>query len=167
LHIYKKRVLAGRYSYKRAIGQLTEYAVNEGYANISLNHKGVSMIKWNLRTLNEPKSIYIEGKYGVEIKTYLMLHELGHHEIRKNWKKFTKRFPASAYAEEVHLATNDKRYKRRDSYVVASLEEEFMAWEEGLKLGKRLGIKINMDKWIDFKSKCLKSYIVYFANLKK
>jgi hypothetical protein len=159
--------LARRYSYKKAIGQLIEYAVSEGYAKISLNHKGVSMIKWNTQTLNEPKSIYIEGKYGIEIKTYLMLHELGHHELRKDWNKFTKRFPASAYAEEVHLATRDKKYKRRDSYVVASLEEEFAAWDEGLRLANRLGIKINMDKWIDFKSKCLKCYIIYFANLKK
>ena len=157
----------GRYSYKKAIGQLTEYAVNEGYAKIFLNHKGISMIKWKLRTLNEPKSIYIEGKHGLEIKTYLMLHELGHHELRKDWKTFTKRFPATAYAEEVHLITRDKKYKRRDTYVVASLEEEFAAWDEGLKLGKKLGIKINEDKWVEFKSKCLKSYIVYFANLKK
>jgi len=96
-----------------------------------------------------------------------MLHELGHHELRKDWKKFTNKFPASAYAEEVHLTTRDKKYKRRDSYVVASLEEEFCAWDEGLRLGKKLGIRINIEKWIDFKSKCLKSYIIYFANLKK
>jgi hypothetical protein len=157
----------GRYSYKKAIGLLKEYAVSEGYANISLNHKGVSMIKWNKETLNEPKSIYIEGKYGLEIKTYLMLHELGHHELRKDWKKFTKRFPVTAHAEHKYLTENEKKYIRRDSYVVASLEEEFAAWDEGLKLGKRLGIKINMEEWIDFKSKCLKSYIIYFANLKK
>ena len=156
-----------RYSYKRAIDQLKEYAIGEGYAHVTFNYKGVSKITWNRNTLNEPKSIYIEGSHGVEIQTYLMLHELGHHELRKNWKKFTNRFPAAAYAEEVHLETNDKRYKRRDAYVVASMEEEFSAWDEGLKLGKKLGININMDKWIDFKSKCLKSYIVYFANLKK
>jgi hypothetical protein len=65
------------------------------------------------------------------------------------------------------LTENEKKYIRRDSYVVASLEEEFAAWDEGLKLGKRLSIKINMEEWIDFKSKCLKSYIIYFANLKK
>jgi hypothetical protein len=67
----------------------------------------------------------------------------------------------------MHLETKNKKYKRRDSYIVASLEEEFLAWDEGLKLGKRLEIKINMEKWIDFKSKCLKGYIKYYANLKK
>ena len=156
-----------RYSYKRALEQLNEYAIGEGYASVTFNYKGISRITWNSNTLNEPKSIYIEGRYGVEIKTYLLLHELGHHEIRKDWKQFRKRLPASAKAERMHLKLNDKRYKRRDSYIVSSLEEEFMAWEEGFKLGERLGIRINMDTWIDFKSKCLKSYINYYANLKK
>ena len=157
----------GRYSYKKALAQLNEYAISEGYASVTLNHMGVSKITWNRSTLNEPKSIYIEGRYGVEIKTYLLLHELGHHELRKNWDVFTKRFPAAAYAEEVHLEMNDKRYKRRDTYVVASLEEEFSAWEEGLRLSERLGIRVNMLNWIEFKSKCLKSYINYYANFKK
>lgn len=156
-----------RYSYKRALAQLKEYAVGEGYMNVTFTYKGVSKITWSRSTLNEPNSIYIEGRHGLEIKTYLMLHELGHHEIRKDWKKFRRRFPATAKAEQVHLKTKDTKYKRRDAYVVASLEEEFMAWDEGLKLGKRLGIKVNMDKWIDFKSKCLKCYINYYANLKK
>ena len=156
-----------RYSYKKAINELRDYAVSEGYAKVTFNHNGISRINWHVSTLNEPKSIYIEGKYGLEIKTYLMLHELGHHELRKDWKKFTKRFPVTAHAEHKCLTKNDTKYMRRDSYVVASLEEEFAAWEEGLKLGNRLGIRVNMDKWIDFKSKCLKAYIVYFARLKK
>lgn len=159
--------MAGRYSYKRALNRLNDYAVSEGYANITLNHNGISQISWVKKTLNEPKSIYIEGRHSLEIKTYLMLHELGHHEIRKDWKKFKKKFPIAAHAEQMHLETKNKKYKRRDSYIVASLEEEFLAWDEGLKLGKRLEIKINMEKWIDFKSKCLKGYIKYYANLKK
>lgn len=157
----------GRYSYKKALGILNDYAVSEGYANIKFNHNGTSTITWVRNTLNEPKSIYIEGKYGLEIKTYLMLHELGHHQIRKDWRKFKKKLPVVAHAEQVHLELKDKRYKRRNSYIVSSLEEEFLAWDEGFKLGEKLGIRINMDKWIEFKSKCLKSYINYYANLKK
>jgi hypothetical protein len=156
-----------RYSYKKAIEQLSDYANREGYASIELDYNGVSMIKWDKKSLNEPKSIYIEGKYTLEMKTYLMLHELGHHELRKDWDKFKKKFPVMAHAEHVHLKTKATKYKRRDTYVVSSLEEEFKAWDEGLKLGEKLGIKINMQKWIVFKSKCLKSYINYFANLKK
>jgi hypothetical protein len=156
-----------RYSYKKALDKLKEYAYGEGYMLVTYTHEGISKIRWSRGTLNEPNSIYIEGRHDFEIKTYLMLHELGHHEIRKDWEKFKQRFPASAKAERVHLRTRDRKYMRRDSYVVASVEEEFMAWEEGLKLGLRLGIVINMDKFINFKSRCLKSYINYFANLRK
>jgi hypothetical protein len=156
-----------RYSYKKALDRLKEYAYGEGYMLVTYTHEGISKITWSRRTLNEPNSIYIEGRHDLEIKTYLMLHELGHHEIRKDWEKFKQRFPVSAKAERVHLRTRDRKYMRRDSYVVASLEEEFMAWEEGLKLGKHLGIRVDMDKFINFKSRCLKGYINYFANLKK
>ena len=161
-----------RYSYKKAIQQLTEYAIREGYNDIELDYNDVSMIKWDKKSLSgiiiyEPKSIYIQGKYTLELKTYLMLHELGHHELRKDWDKFKKKFPAMAHAEHIHLKTKATKYKRRDTYVVSSLEEEFKAWDEGKKLGDKFGIKINMQKWIAFKSKCLKNYINYFANLKK
>jgi hypothetical protein len=156
-----------RFSYKRALETLTEYAYSQGYEKVVLNHKGVSFMNWRPRTLNEPISIYIEGKYTLEEKTYIFLHELGHHSLRKDWEEFEKRLPVIAYAEHVHLVYNDKRYKRRDSYIVSSLEEEFMAWDEGLKLAAELGIKIKMQNWIDLKSKCLKSYINYYATLKK
>ena len=46
---------------------------------------------------------------------------------------------------------------------MASLEEEFLAWDAGLKLAQKFGIRINMERWIDLKSKCLKSYINYYA----
>jgi hypothetical protein len=44
------------------------------------------------------------------------------------------------------------------------MEEEYKAWEEGLKLADNLGIKINPEKWLDIKTKCLIQYIRYFAN---
>ena len=154
-----------RYSYKRALEQLTEYAYDEGYKKVILNHKGVSYMDWKPRTLNEPTSIYIEGAQTLENKTYIFLHELGHHELRKDWGKFKKKLPVTAYAEQRKVNKGDIKYIRRNSYKVASLEEEFLAWEEGLKLGYKLGIKINMDRFIDLKSKCLKSYINYYATL--
>lgn len=155
-----------RFSYKNALGALTEYAMNEGYSEIDTDHNDVSALYWNVNTLNQPIGIYIEGKHTWEIKTYLMLHELGHHELRKNWRRFEKRFPVTAKAEKVYYETGDKRLKRRRDYIVSCLEEEYAAWDEGLKLGKRFEIKINMEKWIAFKSKCLKAYINYYATLK-
>lgn len=154
-----------RYSYKRALEQLTDYAYGEGYKNVVLNHKGVSYMDWKPRTLNEPTSIYIEGSQTLENKTYLFLHELGHHELRKDWRKFKKKLPVTAYAEQRKVDNGDLKYTRRNSYKVASLEEEFLAWEEGLKLGHKLGIRINMDRFIELKSKCLISYVNYYATV--
>jgi len=155
-----------RYSYKKALERLTNHAYDEGFKRVVLNHKEISHMTTREKTLHEPLSIYIERNNTLEIKTYLFLHELGHHELRKDWKNFSKLFPVTAYAEQKMIDNGEKKYKRRNSYKVSSLEEEFIAWNEGLKLGKRLGIRINLDRWLELKSKCLKSYINYYATLR-
>lgn len=156
-----------RYSYKKALEQLKRYALHEGYKKVVLNHNDVSNITWDGLSLNEPEGIYIEGNHPIEIKTYLFLHELGHHILRRNWDKFKDKFPIQAYAEQVSIRKNDKKYLRRTSYVVSSLEEEFTAWEEGYKLANRLGIKVNKDKWNDLKTRCMRTYINYYATSTK
>lgn len=155
-----------RYSYKGALQKLTEYATKEGYTKINLEYNDTSYIKAKTRTLNEPNIICIEKGFTYEIKVYIMLHELGHHELRKDWGKFEKRLPVVAHAE-VKSLKKDYKYGRRKSFHVSSLEEEFLAWDEGFKLGMKLGIKVNMEKWIRLKSKFLKSYIIYYATLNK
>lgn len=152
-----------RYSYIKALNTLTDWATKEGYDDISFDHDDISFIDWERDSLNYPKKIKIEGKYPTEIQVYLLLHELGHHQLRKSWDKFEKVLPITAYAELYH---NEVKYKRRVPYIVSCLEEEFKAWEEGLKLGLKLGIKINMEKWTKFKSKCLISYIRHYGTKK-
>lgn len=154
----------GRYSYTKALELLTEWANNEGYDDITFDHNDISYIDWVKKSLNIPKKIRIEGKYPVEIKVYILLHELGHHQLRKNWDSFTKKLPITAHAEHVHFFKNDTKYKRRVMYTVSCMEEEFKAWEEGYKLGEELGIRINLDKWNTFKSKCLISYMRYYGS---
>lgn len=156
-----------RTNYKKILEQLIAYAEAEGYrVNIFL-HESSSRIAWAKDTLNEPKRIHLDGRKSVEVQVFLMLHELGHHELRKDWDAFTERLPIMAYAENEYVATKAKKYMRRDSYLVFSLEEEFLAWNEGYKLALRFGIKLNTDHWLKFKAKCLMSYIDYFANKKK
>lgn len=156
----------GRYSYKNALDILWDWSVKEGFTDIDLTYTGTSQIDWQKDTLNKPKDIKIQ-KASYEEQTYIFLHELGHHQLRKNWDKFHRKLPAMAIAEEYLYYTNDRKLTRRRDYVVSHLEEEYRAWEEGLKLGERLGIKINMKKWTALKGKCLMSYIRYFANIKK
>ena len=152
-----------RYSYKKALTILTEWAYKEGYTDISFDHNDVSYIDWANKSLNTPSVIRIEGKYPIEIKVYLLLHELGHHQLRKDWDKFTKVLPILANAEHASLYKKDRNLKRVLAYDVSCLEEEFKAWEEGYKLGMLLGIKINDKKWHDFRSKCLMAYIRYYG----
>ncbi len=154
-----------RYSYKKALDQLSEYAYGEGYEKVVLNHNDVSFMNKKEGSLNTPYSIYIEKSLPLELKTYIFLHELGHHELRKDWSKFKKKLPVTAFAEQRSFKSGDRKLLRRNSYKVASLEEEFLAWEEGLKLAGKLGIKINSQRWIAIKSKCLKSYINYYGTL--
>jgi len=155
----------GRYNYTKALEKLTQWGKSEGY-KISFNHNDISYIKWKKRSLNEPTEIRIEGKYSNELKTYLLLHELGHHQLRKDWGLFEKELPVTAKAEYIHLFENISKYKRRKDYYVSSMEEEFKAWEEGKKLAEELGIRINEVKWNDFKTECLMSYMRYYSKKK-
>lgn len=147
-----------KHSYKSSLKILTDFATAEGYS-VSLDFKGISDISWNSRTVNTPKNIRIEGRYTLELKTYLMLHELGHHMLRRDWNKFGKTIPIVQQAES---KAYDKD-RRTLAYKVGCLEEEFKAWEAGLKLGIQLGIPIDLIVWNRFKTKCLMLYIKYFA----
>lgn len=156
----------GRYSYTRALEVLTEWATRQGYNEITFDYHDTSLIDWEKDTLNIPKHIKIEGKYPIEIKVYIFLHELGHHQLRKDWTKFEKTLPVTAHAEHLHFYHNDGKYKRRVTYTVACMEEEFKAWDEGMKLAEKLGIKINMAKWSALKAKCLIQYMRYYSTKK-
>ena len=156
----------GRYNYTKALERLKQWAYKEGYETVTFDHNDVSYIDWQLKTLNIPSEIRIQGKFPIEIKVYILLHELGHHILRKDWDKFTKVLPISAHAEHVHFFKNDVKYKRRVQYNVSCMEEEFKAWDEGHKLADRLGIRINEVKWYDFKAKCLMGYMRYYSTKK-
>lgn len=149
--------------YKESLEILKRYASEEGY-NVDLEYEGISYVKFLKDTLNGPKHIKIESGSDDEIRIYYFLHELGHHELRKDWDKFAEILPISAEAESEQLATKNGKYLRRVAYYVSSLEEEFMAWAEGLRVAKELNIPINMVNWLKLKTKCLKLYINYYAN---
>jgi hypothetical protein len=152
----------GRYNYTKALDRLTTWANKEGY-EVILDHDSISEITWVNRTLNWPNKIYIQ-KNPVETMVYLLLHELGHHVLRKDWTRFKELLPISAEAEDKHFNEGDDKYKRRVVYQVSCLEEEFKAWDEGYRLGRRMGIRINDDKWHNLRGGCLLSYMRFYAN---
>jgi hypothetical protein len=157
-----------RFSYKNALEKLKEYALKQGFEEVILEHSG-GFIEYEDTNMYSPLKLYVPSGYTNDTRVYIMLHELGHHELRKNWGKFETRLPAVARAEKavVRKHKNGKKYKRRDSFHISSLEEEFLAWDEGLKLGLKLGIKINMDKWMKVKASMLKTYIKYYGTMNK
>ena len=148
--------------YIKDLEVLSKYASSEGYI-VDLEHTGISYVKFLKDTLNSPKHIKIESGSDDEIRLYYLLHELGHHELRKDWGRFSELLPISAKAEEDMLTEDCTKYARRVNYLISSLEEEFLAWSEGLRLSKRLNIVINEDNWFKLKTKCLKLYVNYYA----
>lgn len=151
-----------RYSYTQALVQLKLFAELQGF-EVDLKHSGVSQVSWKSRTVNTPYMLLIEGSQPVELRVYVMLHELGHHELRKDWVRFGVLLPVSHEAERLPRS----KLRRRQSYFVAGLEEEYMAWDEGLLLAERFGIRVNRQKWDEFRSRCLMSYIKFYSTLKK
>ena len=121
----------GRYNYSKALDILAQYAKDEGFKTVKFNHDKTSYINWTRDSLNVPSVIKIEGKYSDEIKVYLMLHELGHHELRKDWDDFRVKFPILAKADEGLFYNRDRRLRKGLVYDVSCMEEEFRAWEEG------------------------------------
>lgn len=142
--------------YKKALTILIQHANTLGFV-VDLNYDDVSMVTW--KKLNNPFEIKIQKKLPVEEKVYALLHELGHHELRKDWNEYKRVVPIVAYAESVR----PQKYRRRIGYYVSCVEEEFKAWELGRDLANDLGIRIRKTVWNRLKSKCLMTYIRYFG----
>jgi hypothetical protein len=142
-----------RYSYTKALNELKEYAISLGFKTIRLDSEVGTYISWYQSTIS------IEKNVPVEVKVYLMLHELGHNELRKDDASYKKQLPLVHYAESVL----EGKYMRRRGYKVSKLEEEFLAWVAGYALAERMGIKINDVKWHSLRTKCLSTYIRFFG----
>ena len=153
----------GRYNYSKALDILAQYAKDEGFKTVKFNHDKTSYVNWAKDSLNVPSVIRIEGKHSDEIKVYLMLHELGHHELRKKWTIFKLEFPILAKADEELFYHRNRKLRKGLVYDVCCMEEEFRAWEEGYKLAEVLSIKINQDEWFSLRSRCLMSYMKFYS----
>ena len=158
-------IYMGIYDYTSDLELVVSYAKSLGF-DVYFNHDDISYIDWRGGSLNEPSEIYIESGFTQEEVVYLLLHELGHHELRKDWETYRKVLPISAHAEYMYLREKVGKYKRRVSYKVSSMEEEFKAWEEGYWLGVELGVRIDDEKWNIFRVKFLWEYMCHFVGKK-
>ena len=96
-----------------------------------------------------PTMIKIGTRFTIKNQLYILLHESGHHLCRISQERnriFDWGGEGSNQLERAKI-----------------IEEEYEAWNRGLKLSKRLGIEIDQMDWEKFKARLLETYFRWAA----
>lgn len=100
------------------------------------------------------KKLLIRKDRKPEITFYYFLHEIGHMLV---WNK-------KDYDETY---SHSEKYKPESQiYRVAEVEEEYEAWRAGLKLAKRLKLRLNRATYEKIKARCIISYFIFALDRK-
>jgi hypothetical protein len=97
------------------------------------------------------KQIHINSRNHIEKRLYILLHECGHVLIDSG--KVDRVYSLSRETEAI---VGERVSKKRR---VAVLSEEIEAWKRGERLAKRLGIKINEEKFDKIRTESIISYV--------
>lgn len=97
------------------------------------------------------KDVYISTRQSKENQLYGLLHECGHILIQSS-PKYENHYPV------INKTNKNKNLRLTNNFKLETLKEEIEAWDRGKKLAKRLGIKINEEKFDKLSVECLKSY---------
>ena len=101
----------------------------------------------------EDKIVSINTTRSIETQLYILLHECGHILIHNN-------------EDIVKYRTVQENFKERsDIHKVFQVMEEAEAWKRGKRLGRKLGIQINEEKWNRDLSRALNKYIRWAAGV--
>ena len=106
------------------------------------------------------RSISINGRLAPETQLFILLHECGHSLIGTRQRR--QRYGNGHSAVDVDL-----RFARRLLHRIDVIDEELEAWHRGLKLAKRLGIQINVDRYNLVRARCIKAYARWAAAPKR
>ena len=142
--------------------KLIKYAEDLGF--VIQTTKGISEINWSWhnRKRNKPSYIDVDVTRKPMHQYYELLHELGHHELRCDWKVYKTNYPAQ------HLAImmdRHSKYRSRVGFGIESLQEEFDAWTAGLVIADRLGLAVNRPAYKAYSKTLLSSYVKYYGTL--
>ena len=96
------------------------------------------------------KLITINSKQTHKKKFFCLVHETGHYVLRRK-REFKMRFPEDYVKEE--------KQKKTKQFVVDTLREEVLAWEEGLSYAEGLGINIDVESYNRQRTAALYKYI--------
>jgi hypothetical protein len=137
-----------RINWTRQLERLTKYAANRGYMVVfeksAENQDSVDP---------ERKVIRISTGHTNEMAFYCFLHELGHVVLMDDHKKYKH-----SYGIIWNSFSGNSLTLR-----VTTLQEELDAWREGLKLSRRLKLKVNRRKFEIVKAKCIATYLPWAA----
>ena len=138
--------MGSQINWKEQTKKLVDYSNNNGYQVVFKKEKqGISSICF------ETNKITIQSSYTKEKQFYLLLHELGHHLILLDTKK---------YKHGIGYVLGNFSITSMVSRT-AEIEEEFEAWKAGYDLAKELKLKIRRDSFERFKAKLLSTYFVW------
>jgi len=118
-----------------------------------------SFRKLTVRFGKRPNGLYEHSELAItinchlapEIQLHVLLHECGHHLIdsQKPKDRFVQGYDAA----------NDPEVKRTMTHRVDVVDEELEAWHRGAKLAKRLGIKLDRERYNQTRSEYVKTYM--------
>lgn len=95
-------------------------------------------------------SILVCGRLEPEQQLHVLLHECGHHLVGD-------RKPGERYGKGWN--SDDPNTKRTLVHRIDIIDEELEAWHRGLKLAKRLGIKVNLERYNVTRARYVKTYL--------
>jgi hypothetical protein len=98
----------------------------------------------------EDALITINSRQSLQNQLYTLLHEAGHYILHRQ-ADYKSMFP------DMIRQPFKKRFSKASA--VSVMSNEVMAWEEGRKLAKTLGICIDSVKWNKLKTKSLYDYM--------
>jgi hypothetical protein len=138
---------------------LKKYAESFGF-KVNLNSKSSEMII-RRGTLNVPSKIKIINTNSTH-QCYLMLHELGHWELMRDWDLYKQKYHFTSIGEEYAL-NKIYKYRRRLAYKVDVMREEFDAWEAGRNLAIKLNLYLDINDYNKYSIKFLYLYIKHLG----
>jgi hypothetical protein len=141
------------------LGILKKYAESFGF-KVNLNSKSSEMII-RRGTLNVPSKIKIINTNSTH-QCYLMLHELGHWELMRDWDLYKQKYHFTSIGEEYAL-NKIYKYRRRLAYKVDVMREEFDAWEAGRNLAIKLNLYLDINDYNKYSIKFLYLYIKHLG----
>ena len=143
--------MGSQINWKEQTKKLVDYSNNNGYQfTFKKEKQGISSICF------ETNDIIIQSSYTKEKQFYLLLHELGHHLVLSDSKKYKKGI--GYVLDNFSITSMVSR--------TAEIEEEFEAWKAGYDLAKELKLKIRRDSFERFKAKLLSTYFIWAVRAK-